>query len=302
MRVRLRSPVGTAKNVSCWVAKARVKSEPLLLSDPRRPLKRLARMTISPSPEFFRRLAAAAAAETLPRFRDGGRVMNKRASGFDPVTEADRATEQAIRDLIAREFPDHGIVGEEYGNSSTDSRFQWAIDPIDGTRSFISGIPLWGTLVGLLVDGTAVAGMMAQPFTRELFYADGNGARYEGPDGNRPLSVRKVTDLSEATLCTTSPFLFDEERLPRYQRVEQAVRLARYGTDCYAYCMLASGNIDLVIESGLNAYDIVALIPIVRQAGGIITTWSGDRPEKGGDIIAAVTPELHAQALELLNR
>ncbi len=259
-------------------------------------------MTTSPSPEFFRRLAAAAAAETLPRFRQGGDVINKYQTGFDPVTEADRAAEQAIRGIISAEFPDHGIVGEEYGTEREESRHQWVIDPIDGTRAFISGLPLWGTLVGLTVENIAVAGMMAQPFTGELYYADGNGARYEGPDGKRQLAVRNTVALADATLCTTSPFLFEGDRRAAYNRVEQTVRLPRYGTDCYAYCMLAAGNVDLVIESGLQPYDIVALIPIVEQAGGVITTWQGGRPEGGGDIIAAATPDLHAKALELLQR
>jgi len=257
-------------------------------------------MSASPSPEFFRRLARAAAAETLPRFRQGGDVINKYQTGFDPVTEADRAAEQAIRAIISAEFPDHGIVGEEFGTQKSDSRYNWVIDPIDGTRSFICGLPLWGTLVGLTLDGRAVAGMMAQPFTGELFYADGNGSSYEGPDGKRSLGVRRSSSLAEATLCTTSPWLFNETRRPLYNRVEAAVRLARYGTDCYAYCQLAAGNVDLVIESGLNSYDIVALIPIIEQAGGIITTWTGERAENGGDIVAAATPELHAQAMALL--
>lgn len=257
-------------------------------------------MTSYPSPEFFRRLAASAAAETLPRFRQGGAIVNKYEVGFDPVTEADRAAEQAIRALITAEFPDHGIVGEEFGVERGDRRHQWVIDPIDGTRAFISGLPTWGTLVGLTIDGRAVAGMMAQPFTGELFYADGNGANYEGPDGKRQLSVRKALDLGQATLCTTTPALFNAEKRLSYDRVEAAVRLPRYGTDCYAYCMLAAGNVDLVIECDLNAYDIVALIPIIEQAGGIITTWAGERPEKGGDIVAAATPELYAQAMALL--
>lgn len=251
--------------------------------------------------DFMHRIAAAAAAQTLPRFRQAGLVSaNKLAGGFDPVTEADRDAEQAIRALIREAFPDHGIIGEEFGRENETARYQWVIDPIDGTRSFICGLPLWGTLVGLTVDGRAVAGMMAQPFTGELFYADGNGASYEGPDGQRRLAVRRSATLGEATLCTTSPSLFDETRRPLYNRVEAAVRLARYGTDCYAYAQLAAGNVDLVIESGLNSYDIVALIPIIEQAGGIITTWSGERPELGGDIIAAATPELHAEALALL--
>lgn len=245
-------------------------------------------------------LAAAAAAETLPRFRRSGDVINKHATGFDPVTEADREAERAIRALIRETYPDHGIVGEEFGREDADNSHVWVIDPIDGTRAFISGLPLWGTLVGLTVDGKASAGMMSQPFIGELYYADGDGAYYEGPGGARRLSTRKTTHLADATLCTTTPALFDRPRRALYDRVEEAVRLPRYGTDCYAYAMLAAGHVDLVIECDLNSYDIVALIPLIEQAGGVITTWQGARAERGGDIVAAATPELHARAMEYL--
>jgi len=257
------------------------------------------------SVEFFRRIAAAAGEQALPRFRRYGDISNKQQGGFDPVTEADREAEQAIRALIRAERPGHGILGEEFGSEIMTSDHVWVIDPIDGTRSFISGIPLWGTLVGLTEKGDAVAGMMAQPFIGELFYATGGEAWYEGPHGRvkpQRLSTRKTTSLAEATLCTTTPALFQGDRRTAYDRLEKAVRLPRYGTDCYAYCMRAAGNVDLVIESGLQPYDIVALIPIIEQAGGIITTWQGGRPEGGGDIIAAASPELHAKALELLQR
>lgn len=255
-------------------------------------------MTIQPA--LMRRIAEAAAAETLPRFRRPGQIDNKLSSGFDPVTEADRAAERAIRALIAEAFPEHGIHGEEFGLEREDSDHRWIIDPIDGTRAFISGLPLWGTLVGLTIGGRAIAGMMSQPFTGELFYAVGDGAQYEGPGGPRALRVRDTTELADATLCTTTPALFDPLRRAAYDRVEAAVCLPRYGTDCYAYAMLAAGQIDLVIESGLNPYDIVALIPIIEQAGGIITNWAGGRAEGGGDIIAAATPALHEKALALL--
>ena len=257
-------------------------------------------MPDTPSPDFMRRIAAAAAAETLPRFRQNGAVTNKLSAGFDPVTEADQSAEQAIRRLIREEFPDHGIVGEEFGTEKGDSSHIWIIDPIDGTRAFISGLPLWGTLVGLTVDGDAVAGLMSQPFTGELYYADGGGAYYEGPGSPRRLTTRRTTTLREATLCTTTPSLFDGRRRALYDRVEQAVRLPRYGTDCYGYAMVAAGHVDLVIESGLQPYDIVALIPIIEKAGGVVTTWTGEAAEAGGDIVAAATPELHARALEFL--
>jgi histidinol phosphatase-like enzyme (inositol monophosphatase family) len=256
-------------------------------------------MTVSA--DFLRRIARVAGEETLPRFRRQGLVDNKRTHGFDPVTEADRAAERAIRALIAEEFPDHGILGEEFGAQGTGNSHVWVIDPIDGTRAFIAGLPLWGTLVGLTVGGDAVAGMMSQPFTGEFFYADGKGAHYEGPGGARRLSTRKTTSLAEATLCTTTPMMFQPDRRALYDRVEAAVRLPRYGTDCYAYAMLAAGHVDLVIECDLQPYDIVALIPIMEQAGGVVTTWAGEAAEAGGDIVAAATPELHAAALAILN-
>ena len=251
-------------------------------------------------PDFMRKIAAAAANETLPRFRQPGLVDNKLAWGFDPVTEADRQAEQVIRALIRETYPDHGILGEEFGLENADATHQWVIDPIDGTRSFISGMPLWGTLVGLTDDGDAVAGMMSQPFIGELFWCDGERSLYEGPHGSRQISTSKIIDVADATLCTTTPAMFTDERKCSYDRLEGAVKLARYGTDCYAYAMLAAGSIDLVVETGLQPYDIIALIPIIEQAGGVITTWDGGPAEQAGDIVAAATHELHAAAVKLL--
>ncbi|HHZ07845.1 MAG TPA: histidinol-phosphatase [Rhizobiales bacterium] len=251
-------------------------------------------------PEFMRRIARAAAAETLPRFRQRGEVANKEAGGFDPVTEADREAERAIRAVIKERFPDHGILGEEHGRENHGASHVWVIDPIDGTRAFISGLPVWGTLVGLTIDGDAVAGLMSQPFTGELFYADARGAFYEGPGGDRRLTTRKTTSLSEATLFTTTPALFRGVARNRYDELERMVRLARYGTDCYAFAMIAAGTVDIVADPGLQSYDIVGLIPIIERAGGVVTTFEGGPAEPGGDILAAATPELHAAAMERL--
>ena len=251
---------------------------------------------------FLKQIAGVAAEQTLPRFRTISLIDNKYQAGFDPVTEADREAEKAIRKLINASFPDHGILGEEFGGENLDHSHVWVIYPIDGTRAFISGIPVWGTLAGLTIDGDAVAGLMAQPFTNELFMCDGDASWYEGPGGIRRLETRKTTELSETTLFTTTPAMFKDEQRAAYDRVEQCVRLARYGTDCYAYSMLAAGFVDLVVETGLHPYDIVALVPIIEKAGGVITTWDGGPAEKAGDIVAAATPELHAKTLELLNR
>ena len=253
-----------------------------------------------PDRSFFDSLAEAAKAETLPRFRTGLSVVNKLASGFDPVTEGDRAAETAIRALIEQSFPDHGILGEEHENVGLDRDHIWVIDPIDGTRAFISGLPVWGTLIGFQSNGRATMGMMDQPFTGERYFADGERSWYRGPDGEHQIQVRDCGSLSDAILFTTSPHIFTGEEAKRYRSIEEQVRLFRYGCDCYAYALLASGHVDLVVESSLKPYDIGALIPIIEQAGGVVTTWDGGRPEPGGNIVAAGSRAVHAQALALL--
>ncbi len=255
---------------------------------------------VVPDRDFFYTLADAARQETLPRFRTGASVVNKLAGGFDPVTEGDRAAETAIRALIEARFPDHGILGEEHGNIGLDRQHVWVIDPIDGTRAFISGLPVWGTLIGLRTDGRATMGLVDQPFTGERYFADGMRSWYRGPEGERQLAVRDCGSLSDAILFTTSPHLFKADELTRYQAVEEKVRLFRYGCDCYAYALLAAGHVDLVVESGLQPYDVGALIPLIEQAGGIITTWDGGRPEGGGSIVAAGSKAVHAEVLALL--
>ncbi len=255
--------------------------------------------------EFFVELAHAAAAQTLPRFRQHGVITDKGTVGglkaYDPVTEADQAAEHAIRAMIESHFPGHGILGEEHGAMGTDRRHVWVIDPIDGTRAFITGIPVWGTLVGLMEDGKAISGFMSQPYTEELFYAvGGKSFRRKGAleTENR---VSGITELSKATLFTTTPHLFRGVDRERFDGLESDVKLFRYGCDCYAYCMLAAGFVDLVVETALQPYDIVALVPIIEAAGGIVTNWDGSRPEAGGNIVAAATPELHAAVMARMN-
>lgn len=251
--------------------------------------------------EFLHRLCDAAAEQTLPLFRSGLGVSNKLDEDFDPVTEADRQAEIAIRSLIEERFPDHGIVGEEFGRVRNESRYQWIIDPIDGTRAFISGLPVWGTLVGLYEDGVPVAGVMDQPFTRERYISvDGTSRLQVGSSVATKLQTSKVTDIAQSTLMTTSPHLLMGEDDKSYFEVEKAVKLFRYGCDCYAYCLLAAGQIDLVIEAGLNIYDIAALISIIEGAGGVVTNWQGADASQGGSILAAANKDLHAQALALL--
>ncbi len=246
------------------------------------------------------RLADVADAETLPRFRAGGDVDNKLAAAFDPVTEADRAAERAVVAAIAARYPDHAVLGEEFG-AQGDSEHLWVIDPIDGTRAFISGVPVWGTLIGYCQAGRARMGLMSQPFTGERYFADGEAAWCEHRGQRRRLAVRSTRRLDAATLFTTSPRMFESKGLRRFEILESKTQLTRFGVDCYAFCMLAAGHADLVVETGLQPYDIVALVPIIEQAGGVVTTFAGGRPEAGGDIVAAATPELHAAALAILN-
>ena len=248
--------------------------------------------------------AELAAAHTLPRFRSGLAVDNKWTEGFDPVTEADREAELAVRKLIGERFPDHGLIGEEWDDKPTTGRFAWVIDPIDGTRAFISGVPVWGTLVGLMVDGRAVAGLMAQPFTGEVYLSLPGEAHYFRGEDSLPLGTSAVTELRHAKLTATSPDLFlgaGHDLTAQWRVVSEAALTVRYGLDCYGYCLLAAGHIDLVVEAGLKNVDIAALIPLIRNAGGTVTTWDGGEAEHGGNIVAAATPQLHAAALAVLN-
>ncbi len=253
--------------------------------------------------QFVHELATLSGQAILPFFRTAIAADDKsRGGAFDPVTEADRAGEATMRQLIKRTFPTHGIVGEEFGTEREDAEYVWVLDPIDGTRAFIAGLPTWGTLIGLNRGGVPVFGMMHQPFTGERFFGDTRGASFRGPGGERRLRVRPCPSLKDAVMATTSPRLFTGETLRAYDRVESVARLARYGCDCYAYCMLAAGHIDLVVESGLKPYDIVALIPIIEGAGGIVTAWDGGPAANGGSIVAAGDRRVHAAAVELLSR
>jgi myo-inositol-1(or 4)-monophosphatase len=251
---------------------------------------------------FLERLAKASGDTILPFFRTALAIENKKAIGFDPVTAADRAAENAMRALIRASFPEHGIVGEEYGAERPDAEYVWVLDPIDGTKSFIAGMLAWGTLIGLTRFGEPVFGTMHQPFTRERFFGDGGAARYCGPGGARDLHVRACECLSEALLFTTSPLLMNDADRERFRRVENAARLSRYGGDCYAYCMLAAGQIDLIVETELNPHDIVPLIPIVTGAGGVVSTWENGPARAGGRVVVAGDERVHAAALQMLNK
>jgi myo-inositol-1(or 4)-monophosphatase len=258
-------------------------------------------MTLVNMESFIEEIAHQAGEAIMPFFRTGLAVTDKASHAvFDPVTEADRAAEAIIRSRIKQNVPDHGILGEEFGTENGDAEFVWVIDPIDGTRAFICGIPLWSTLIGLLRGGQPVLGVMNQPFTGEFFLGTGGAAHLKHRGTTRKLATRRCARLEDAYLATTSPLLFDAPHKPAFDRLAARVKLSRYGTDSYAYCMLAAGLIDLVVEAGLQPYDIVALIPIIEGAGGVVTDWNGGPARHGGAIVAAGDPELHRQALDML--
>lgn len=248
-------------------------------------------------------LADAAARAIRPHFRKSPTVDDKGgAAGFDPVTAADRAAERAIARQLVRMFPDHGIIGEEYGVQRPNARYRWVVDPIDGTRAFIMGLPTWGTLIGLMDGPELILGVMDQPFTGERFWSGAQASHLRSPDGRaRRIKTRACTTLELSIFSTTHPDLFASAREKKVHAALKAqTRMTRYGGDCYAYCLLAAGHIDVIVEPGLKPYDIAALVPIITRAGGCITTWAGGSPADGGNIVACGDPALHAQVLRLI--
>jgi histidinol phosphatase-like enzyme (inositol monophosphatase family) len=243
-------------------------------------------------------LAWQAGRATLRYFRSELVIDDKRPNGrFDPVTEADRAAERVIRDGLVKAYPAHGIYGEEYGHQAGNG-LTWVIDPIDGTRAFMTGMLHWGLLLALFDGEKPVLGVMHQPFTEEFFYGNNDAAFYRRGRHERPLRCRECPSIEEAVLTTTSPKLFEGpgERAA-FDRLESAVRLSKYGGDCYIYSMLAMGFVDLATDAGLQAYDIQALMPIIRGAGGVVTTVDGRDASMGGFIVAAGSARLHSLAL-----
>ncbi len=247
-------------------------------------------------------IVEAAGRLTLEHFRKPIEVANKLGPGaFDPVTAADRGAEALIRAGLGRLWPDSPIMGEEEGFTPGASAWSWIIDPIDGTRAFISGVPAWGILLGLLHEGRPVGGIMHQPYLGEVFLGTPAGAVLRRNGTETRLATAVTRGLDTAILYSTHPSMFaDGENRDGFARVSAAVRMTRFGGDCYSYCLLAHGLIDLVIEAGLQAYDIVPLIPIVEAAGGVVTDLDGRAPLAGGTVIAAANPALHAEALALM--
>ncbi len=253
--------------------------------------------------EVARRLADAAREAILPHFRNTATTAdNKLDAGFDPVTVADRAAEEAMRAVLAELRPEDSILGEEFAPTTGDSGRTWVLDPIDGTRGFISGTPTWGVLIALSDANGPMLGVIDQPYIGERFEGCRGHAQVIGPHGTRPLQTRKTNALEDAILFTTFPEVGTTEDRAGFERVARHVKLTRYGMDCYAYALLAAGTVDLVIEAGLNAYDIQAPIAVIEAAGGIVTNWEGGPAHDGGRALAAANPEIHAAALALLQR
>ncbi|MFO1187251.1 MAG: histidinol-phosphatase [Alphaproteobacteria bacterium] len=255
--------------------------------------------------KFAGALADAAAKVTLSHFRMPLAVDNKRAGGFDPVTAADRGAEDAIRRLIEDHHPEHGILGEEAGHRSGQSELTWVIDPIDGTRAFITGSPLWGTLIALNDGERAVIGLLDQPFLKERFWGVSlptwREAGIVSSSGRSALTTRACARLADAVLSTTTIEMFQGAERRAFEGLMGRARLTRFGGDCYQYGLLALGFMDLVVETSLAPYDIQALIPIIEGAGGAVTDWQGRAADQGGSIVAAGDPRTHAVALEVLN-
>ncbi len=246
---------------------------------------------------FAHELADLARAAILPYFRAEAAIENKAEIGFDPVTAADKAAEEAMRAKIRAERPYDSIVGEEFDDHDGSSGWTWVLDPIDGTRAFIAGTTTWGVLIGARFDDKPLVGIMDQPFADERWAANPDRGFWSRGRARQPLMTRKNVALDHALLATTDPFLFQGGQHEAFLALRAATRLTRYGLDCTAYALLAHGHIDLVVEPGLKDVDIAALIPIIEAAGGVVTDWQGRHHPKGGDIIAAGCPALHAKAL-----
>ena len=246
-------------------------------------------------------LAEASAAAILPYFRNNAAIEVKDGPVWDPVTEGDRAGERAIRALIERHYPDHGIHGEEYGIKPGSSPFTWVLDPVDGTRSFVCGMPTWATLIGLSFEGRPVLGLMNQPVVGDMFYGNPLGAWHAYRGATMPITTRTGVPLSRATLATTAPELYrSAENQRRFHSLKDRAQLTRYGGDAYFFCLMAAGHIDIAMDCGLQPYDITPLLPIVTGAGGVAAEWTGGDFTKGGNVITAGSQALLDEALAVM--
>ena len=250
------------------------------------------------------KLTNIAAKAILPHFRRPLGIDNKLAidNGFDPVTVADRQAELAIRQEIERAYPNHSIFGEEFGDKNGEEEYSWVIDPIDGTRAFVCGLPTWAILIAVCLNEKPILGVMSQPIVGDLFIGGMGKAELRSKKGTTTLSTEQQSTklISDSILFATTPDMFSGEEISAFNALAAQTKMTRFGVDSYAYCMLAAGYIDLVVEAGLGFYDIAALIPIIEAAGGIVTDWAGKPVRGGGQVIAARSVELHQQALTVL--
>lgn len=245
---------------------------------------------------FALTLADAAAKVSLAHFRRLPETENKLDEGFDPVTIADREAERVMRALIEEHYPDHGIDGEEYGIKPTIGALSWCLDPIDGTRAYIAGLPTWGTLIALLEDGVPIMGIIDQPYIGERYVGYPGGAELNGT----PITTRALSALKDAVVMTTDEHLFTPDQRSAFMRLRDTARLTRYGFDCYAYGVLAAGHIDIVAETGLQTYDRMALIPVIRGAGGSATDWHGNPAGPSDQLLAVGDPTKLSTILKTL--
>jgi len=252
--------------------------------------------------DFALELGHTAGGIAVAHFRKHFSIENKARHGFDPVTSADRAIEAVLRKAIHDRYPQHGIVAEEEGVLAPQSAYTWYIDPIDGTRAFMLGSPLWGTLVGVTRRAVPLFGLLCQPVLNEVFIGSPAGSWLITETGRERLQARRCRQLADAALAATHPEMFVGAAAEAFASLADQCLLHRFGGDCYNYAMLAAGFIDLVVEDGLQSYDIVPLIPILEGAGCVVTNWRGQTSMDGGRIVAAATPELHTQALEVLGQ
>ena len=248
-------------------------------------------------------LADAARVATLAHFRSEGLSADtKETDRFDPVTVADRLSEQAMRAILAQRRPQDAILGEEFGATAGTSGLIWVLDPIDGTRGYLSGTPTWGVLISVADADGPIYGVIDQPFIGERFEGGLGWAEVTGPMGRKPLKTRAPRPLAQAILFSTFPEVGTPDEAAAFRRVATQARLVRYGMDCYAYALIAAGQIDLVIEAGLQPYDVQAPMAVIAAAGGLVTDWQGGPCAQGGQILAAANGAIHAEAMALLNR
>jgi histidinol phosphatase-like enzyme (inositol monophosphatase family) len=252
------------------------------------------------------RLADAARVAALPHFRSPAALAdNKATTGYDPVTEADRAAERAMREVLSQIRPNDSIEGEEYGSAPGTSGVVWYLDPVDGTRAFIAGLPSWTTLIGVVADGKPLVGIIDQPWLDERYIGamDPKPLAWLNCRGARTmLKVRDCPSLAQAILSTTDPFILTPSERGAFEHLRATAKLTRYGLDAYAYARLAAGTIDMVTETGLQSHDVAALIPVIQGAGGLVTDWRGEPAKLGGQIIAAANRKILDAALVSLRR